>query len=187
MVSLASKHRAYFAQLDTDLRWPRLAENTPAWTVKFNGAGYIGEGNRNRDAFCANTLFGNFAGPIGQQPGARKRSVSQPIYERVRPRSMAEKLVVSTIRTHNMTELCSNPRMWSSDFIGVDGVYCDVGTHTAYPLCSHNNVEGCVVFDETSKVLSRKVGAGIAVAGSVLDSFHEYTTVEQWTEEVEAE
>jgi hypothetical protein len=91
---------------------------------------------------------------------------------------MENVLVVSpTIATHKAAELCNSATSWGPDFVGSDGYYCDMGTHTLSPLCSTEDVDGCVDVDsKANAVTKRSVGPKRAV-----DHKHkEYTKINNW-------
>ncbi|KFY35171.1 hypothetical protein V494_06143 [Pseudogymnoascus sp. VKM F-4513 (FW-928)] len=121
---------------------------------------------------CDATLWGENMAPINGAPSG-KRSL--------RPRTawMNNVLVVSpTIETHKAAELCNSATSWGPDFVGSDGKFCDMETHTLLPLCSTEDVEGCVNIDTTANaVTKRSVGPKRAV-----DHPHkEYTKIKSWS------
>lgn len=78
----------------------------------------------------------------------------------LKPRSQAIKdvLIVSDISSQSAEELCLSTTSWGWDFIGPDGLFCDMETHTLTPLCSHEKVDGCINIDEQNgaKRLTRR-------------------------------
>lgn len=158
--------------------------------MKFNGAAYANPDNANDGAFCANTIFSDFNGPIAGQPGARVAASSvasdkTPIYKTERPVQMRRTLIHSSYSNHNATALCPRENFWSSDFIGVDDVYCDMETRTTYPLCSREDVEGCVVFDGHNVMIRSELADAAIPSGRGLSGgwnlLRDYDTFEDWT------
>ncbi|KAK4209220.1 hypothetical protein QBC37DRAFT_450890 [Rhypophila decipiens] len=122
--------------------------------LKFNTAAY-GENvqdTANSNA-CAPTIFGPDTGPIAGQPGKRKRNA------RNRPQWMTEQLIMSNYTSQPAEELCSSSTSWGPDFIGSDGKFCDMASKSLLPLCSVEDVDGCVEVDESQGggTLTRRV------------------------------
>ncbi|GIZ45869.1 hypothetical protein CKM354_000901700 [Cercospora kikuchii] len=97
---------------------------------------------------CQSTIFGRDEGPIGAQPA--KRDVPE------RPQWLVDELVISSIPGQTAEELCSSETSWGEDFIGVDGKFCDMGIKQLIPLCSEQDVDGCIDIAEADKTLSRR-------------------------------
>lgn len=60
---------------------------------------------------------------------------------------MEDQIIVSTREGQTAKHLCEHPMSWGPDFIGSDGYFCDMKTHTLSPLCSTLKVPGCVSLD----------------------------------------
>lgn len=90
---------------------------------------------------------------------------------------MQKILIISALEQHKAATLCNSDTSWGPDFIGTDGAFCDMGTHTLYPLCSTENIDGCVnVDDEANAVVKRSVGPKRAV-----DHVHkQYAKIKYW-------
>lgn len=69
---------------------------------------------------------------------------------------MEEKVVVSNLTHHKAEDLCSSETSWGPDFIGTDGQFCDMGTKKLTPLCSTQDVDGCIVVDDDEKTLTKR-------------------------------
>ena len=69
---------------------------------------------------------------------------------------MENSLVMSNITQHDAAKLCEDPMSWGLDFVGPDGMYCDMGTHKLSPLCSSHPVDGCVNVDHDKKVVTKR-------------------------------
>lgn len=58
---------------------------------------------------------------------------------------MENKLIISDIASHSAANLCNSETSWGPDFVSsVEGKLCDMSTKTLYPLCSKEQVDGCV-------------------------------------------
>jgi hypothetical protein len=66
-----------------------------------------------------------------------------------RPQWLIDELSISSIPGQTAEALCSSETSWGEDFIGVDGMYCDMETKQLSPLCSTQGVDGCVEISET--------------------------------------
>lgn len=54
------------------------------------------------------------------------------------------RLVISALATHNATEVCESETSWGPDFVSeAEGVYCNMATHEAVPLCDGGLSEDC--------------------------------------------
>lgn len=90
---------------------------------------------------------------------------------------MEDRIVVSNVTQHSAEELCSSETSWGPDFIGSDGYFCDMSSKTLTPLCSKQNVNGCINFDDDDKAISKRS----SVAKRTVDSPHKsYGTVTRW-------
>ncbi|KAF2999896.1 hypothetical protein E8E13_008461 [Curvularia kusanoi] len=120
---------------------------------------------------CTFTLWGSDNGPIAGQPGARKRSSKD------RPTWMHVQLIMSNYTSHTAADLCNSATSWGPDFVGVDGMFCDMGSKVMTPLCATESVDGCVVIDEQARTFTRR----ISVAKRAADVAHKsYKKVHHW-------
>ncbi|KAI1379886.1 hypothetical protein F4677DRAFT_407913 [Hypoxylon crocopeplum] len=63
------------------------------------------------------------------------------------------RLVVSEHPHHNATEVCESESSWGPDFVSkAEGVYCNMETHEAVPLCDPVMKEGCFDLDSSTLV-----------------------------------
>lgn len=69
---------------------------------------------------------------------------------------METQLVVSNFTGHRAEYLCSSPTSWGPDFIGSDGMYCDMGSKVLSPLCSTWDISGCIELDLDSNQLAKR-------------------------------
>lgn len=61
----------------------------------------------------------------------------EPISERKRSPKHHDQLIVSSNAAHNATQLCESATSRGPDFVSVpENVFCDMDTHTAFPICS---------------------------------------------------
>lgn len=93
---------------------------------------------------AANSLLG--------VPGKKKRSM----IGKKRPEWMNKRLIVSDNPTHNATELCQHEMSYGPDAVGSDGYYCNMASRELLPLCSHDDVEGCVHIDTEKRIISKR-------------------------------
>lgn len=84
---------------------------------------------------------------------------------------MEERLVVSNIARYKAQNLCSSETSWGPDFVSTDGMFCDMGMKTLTPLCSTENVYGCIKIDDKLKVVTKRF---VAVKRKV------YKTIKHW-------
>jgi len=73
-----------------------------------------------------------------------------------RPEWMAKRLIVSDFPEHNATELCSHPMSYGPDAAGSDGYFCDMQTRELTPLCSFQDVDGCINVDEAGSKITKR-------------------------------
>lgn len=86
-------------------------------------------------------------------------------------------LVMSNWTTQSAAGLCESATSWGPDFIDANGQFCDMGTKTLLPLCSKEDVDGCVVVDETEGKLMKRM----RVAKRATDVVHKsYKEVSKW-------
>ncbi|KAF1834274.1 hypothetical protein BDW02DRAFT_621876 [Decorospora gaudefroyi] len=120
---------------------------------------------------CRPTIFGSDNGPIAAQPGSRKRSSND------RPTWMLEQVIMSNYTSHDAADLCNSATSWGPDFVGVDGMFCDMGTKVLTPLCATKDVDGCVEIDENAATLKKRMN----VAERAADVVHKsYKKVQHW-------
>lgn len=95
----------------------------------------------------------------------------------VRPEWMTDRLIISTFSNQPAEELCSSNTSWGPDFIGPDGRFCDMESKTSAPLCSSQNVDGCVEVDEEEKHIVKRTD----VARRSVKAVHKsYKTISKW-------
>jgi hypothetical protein len=82
----------------------------------------------------------------------KKRSIPE------RPQWIVEHLMVSNYTDQTAEELCTSETSWGPDFIGSDGRFCDMSTKQLTPLCSTENVEGCIEVSETDMTVRTRSG-----------------------------
>lgn len=74
----------------------------------------------------------------------------------VRPTWMTNALIVSNYTSQPAEQLCNSDTSWGPDFVGHDGNFCDMETKTVTPLCTSQDVNGCIEVDEDQmKVVKR--------------------------------
>lgn len=89
---------------------------------------------------------------------------------------MEKRLIISDLG-HTAESLCESETSWGPDFVGEDGMYCDMATHTLHPLCSHRNVEGCVNIDEVQRSVKKRS----TVAKRSIETTHKsFESVKRW-------
>jgi hypothetical protein len=70
---------------------------------------------------------------------------------------MEQQLIVSqNITAHSAHDVCGSETSYGPDFVGSDGYYCDMESHTLTPLCSTENVDGCLDIDHTAKTVVKR-------------------------------
>lgn len=100
-----------------------------------------------------------------------------PIHKRDRPQWIVDRLVVSNLTQHRAADLCDSETSWGPDFIGSDGLFCDMQTKTLTPLCSAHDVDGCLNVDSLEKRVTKRA----TVAKRLVDLDHKsYQRVDQW-------
>lgn len=95
------------------------------------------------------SLFGYVTDMVSTEKPAKRSA-------RARLPWMEESLVVSNITEHKAENMCSSATSWGPDFVGTDGMYCDMGTKTLIPLCSTQNVHGCVNIDDDTRTVRKR-------------------------------
>jgi hypothetical protein len=110
---------------------------------------------------------------MAETPG-EKRATNE---NRARLPWMEKKLIMSNVTSHKAENMCSSETSWGPDFVSPDGMYCDMGTKTLAPLCSTQNVQGCIDIDELDKVVKKRS----FVAKRQVNSTHrKYETISKW-------
>ena len=74
-------------------------------------------------------------------------------------------------------DLCNSATSWGPDFIGPDGQFCDMGSKTLIPLCSSQDVEGCVEVDEEGTNLVKRMNVARRSTSVVHKS---YNKIQKW-------
>ncbi|KAH7389281.1 hypothetical protein DE146DRAFT_663712 [Phaeosphaeria sp. MPI-PUGE-AT-0046c] len=119
------------------------AENLAEQTVDANTA-------------CSNTIFAANAAEIDSVPSKKKRSMKDV----KRAAWMDKRLLVSNFANDNATELCNHEMSYGPDAVGSDGHFCDMATRELHPLCSSQDVHGCVNIDvQNNKITKRSTVA----------------------------
>lgn len=73
-----------------------------------------------------------------------------------RPQWIKERLITSDIPSQLTSELCQSSTSWGPDFVGADGYFCDMYTKELLHLCSTEDVDGCVEYDEVQKNIKKR-------------------------------
>lgn len=97
-----------------------------------------------------------------------------------KPRARDTRLVKSSIPNQSAVELCESATSFGPDFVNVvEGMYCDMSTKTALPLCPENlsGVEGAVVDG-----LCFDLNGLTTLLNGVLDEVKNFTSVLDWGE-----
>lgn len=90
---------------------------------------------------------------------------------------MKKRLVVSDMG-HTAASLCESETSWGPDFVGDDGMFCDMETHELHPLCKFQDVEGCVNIDEGERAIKKRS----TVAKRSVETTHKsYNDIKRWT------
>lgn len=90
---------------------------------------------------------------------------------------MTEQLIISNYTSHTAAHLCNSATSWGPDFVGVDGMFCDMGSKIMTPLCAAKDVEGCVMVDEQAVTLTRRVSVAKRAANVAHKS---YKKIQHW-------
>lgn len=90
---------------------------------------------------------------------------------------MERRLIVSNKVQHRAENMCSSDTSWGPDFVGTDGMFCDMGTKTLTPLCSTSSEDGCLDIDHDSKMIKKRS----TVARRSVETVHKrYDHVARW-------
>ena len=84
---------------------------------------------------------------------------------------------MSNFTSQPAEELCNSATSWGPDFIGSDGQFCDMGSKTLIPLCSSEDVDGCVEVDENEGTLVKRMSVARRSANVVHKS---YKKISKW-------
>lgn len=90
---------------------------------------------------------------------------------------MTDNLIMSNFTSQPATELCTSDTSWGPDFIGPDGNFCDMDSKTLTPLCSAQDVDGCIEVDETQNTLVKRMSVARRSANVVHKS---YGKISKW-------
>ncbi|KAK5173155.1 uncharacterized protein LTR77_003277 [Saxophila tyrrhenica] len=97
---------------------------------------------------CSATIFGTDNGPINGIPATPASKRSNRPAKRAQPNRLAwikKRLVKSQYPEQTAEQLCNSKTSFGPDFVGSDGKFCDMETKALSPLCSNEDVDGCVV------------------------------------------
>jgi hypothetical protein len=84
---------------------------------------------------------------------------------------------MSNYTSQPAADLCNSETSWGPDFIGSDGQYCDMSSKTLTPLCSTQDVDGCIEVDETEGNLVKRTRVAKRTTNIVHKS---YAKVSHW-------
>ena len=84
---------------------------------------------------------------------------------------------MSNFTSQPAEQLCNSATSWGPDFIGSDGRFCDMNTKTLSPLCSSEDIEGCVEVDENEGTLVKRMNVARRSANVVHKS---YKKISKW-------
>lgn len=84
--------------------------------------------------------------------GKKKRSMKNV----KRAAWMDKRLLVSNFANDNATELCNDEMSHGPDAVGSDGYFCDMAARELHPLCSLQDVHGCVNIDVNSNKITKR-------------------------------
>jgi len=142
------------------------------------------DGNSTTD-YCSGTIFSQSSDimyndlPAKSKRGLHSNSLrSAPMTPQARKRSQAmrEKLVVSSISAHSAKKMCASSTSYGPDFVSeAEGVYCDMDTHTSYPLCSSTITTGCFDLANDELIATKKY----AIRGRVTAA-KKHKTIDHW-------
>lgn len=84
---------------------------------------------------------------------------------------------MSNYTSHTAADVCNSATSWGPDFVGVDGMFCDMESKIMTPLCTAEDVDGCVVINEQAGTLTKR----ISVARRAADVAHKsYKVIQHW-------
>lgn len=64
--------------------------------------------------------------------------------------------MVSNSTHQNAEDLCTSETSWGPDFIGGDGKFCDMSSKQLIPLCSVEDVDGCVEVSDAEMTVAKR-------------------------------
>lgn len=108
-------------------------------------------------------------------PAKRELTAKRATPSRIQ--EVADRLVISSRTDERAQELCESETSYGPDFVGSDGMYCDMETKTMSPLCSFQKVDGCFEVDEEKKTLTKTSN----IARREVNSVHKtYKVFSKW-------
>ncbi|KAF2197632.1 hypothetical protein GQ43DRAFT_458389 [Delitschia confertaspora ATCC 74209] len=125
--------------------------DTAGMKIDFFAYGEQLQDTLSNNAACSKTIFSGNTGEIDGVPNKKRSMVGVE-----RPEWMNKRLIVSEFPTDNATELCQHNMSYGPDAVGSDGYYCNMATRELLPLCSFQNVEGCVDVDTENKHVRKR-------------------------------
>ncbi|KAJ6445331.1 Aspercryptin biosynthesis cluster protein B [Purpureocillium lavendulum] len=135
--------------------------------LKFSSSGYGDKVTETlkKAKVCSLTAFG----PDSGRPAKRELRKREPWMEK--------RLVVSALEQHTAKEVCESKTSWGPDFVGSDGMFCDMDSHTLAPLCSTENVDGCVNINNGTKTVTKRSSVARREVEHVIRS---YESIANW-------
>ncbi|KAL6886271.1 hypothetical protein HDV57DRAFT_526135 [Trichoderma longibrachiatum] len=131
-------------------------------SMKFAASAYgeDTESTLERKVMCHFTIWGPDNGPIAGESGWKTGSSSRQF----------PSIWLQTSATLQPP--------WGPDFIGSDGMFCDIGTKTITPICFFHDVDGCINVHVEDKTTTKRS----AVAKRQVETKHKsYGTISQWS------
>lgn len=64
---------------------------------------------------------------------------------------------MSNFTSQPANELCDSAMSSGPDFVGSDGRFCNMNLKTLIPLCSFEDIDGCVEVDENEGTLVKRI------------------------------
>ena len=84
---------------------------------------------------------------------------------------------MSKLSQQTAESVCSSDTSYGPDFVGSDGMFCDMGTKTLTPLCLTEQVDGCLNVDSDGKLITKRS----SVAKGLLETKRKsYTKISHW-------
>ncbi|KAL7942577.1 hypothetical protein V8C42DRAFT_360011 [Trichoderma barbatum] len=119
---------------------------------------------------CDFTKWGPDIGPIAGRPSKR--------FVKPRREWMEKRLVVSNISQHKAADVCNSATSWGPDFVGSDGLFCDMNTKILIPICSFHDIDGCIDVNLDNQTITKRSN----VAKRRIETrYKTYGTVSQWS------
>jgi hypothetical protein len=125
-----------------------LEKDSKSASMKINMEKYlIGDEKMDEDVqaedWCQYTVFSE-----EKEPQAKKKRSLKP----------HNRLVVSSNARHSAVELCESQTSWGPDFVSSEeGIFCDMDTHTTWPLCTSDcDTSDCVNMDVEKRSIVRR-------------------------------